>query len=176
MMGTETYRCEICGQIPEGPPLSYGIKAPVAYYQVPKWRRWYQCFLTTDTCRIGRKYFFVLGNIRIPIIGSEESFSWTAWVSLSKENFQRTLDLWETPGREKEPAYFGWLSSSIPGYPETLNLKTHVHTQPLGIRPEIELEPTEHPLAREQRDGITWERARAIASVVNHYKEPLCST
>src|SRR5262245_6504147 len=28
-------------------PLSYGFGAPMAYYQVPKWVRWYRCHLTT---------------------------------------------------------------------------------------------------------------------------------
>ena len=63
----------------------------------------------------------------------------------------------------------GWLSNSIPGYPETLNLQTQVHTRPLGIRPEIELEPTEHPLALEQRNGISWGRVKEIVSIANHY-------
>jgi hypothetical protein len=165
----ETFRCDVCGQTHEGPPLSYGFGAPLAYYGIPKWLRGFRSLLTTDTCRIHEKHFFILGNIRIPILGSEKSFSWTAWVSLSKENFERALDLWETPGREKEKAYFGWLSNSIPGYPETTNLKTYVHTQPVGIRPEIELEPTEHPLAQEQRNGITWERVKEIASNANHH-------
>src|SRR6266446_2306570 len=169
MAESETFRCAVCGQMHEGPPLSYGFEAPLAYYQISKWWRWYRCSLTTDTCCVDDKHFFILGNIRIPIVGSEKSFSWTVWVSLSEKNFRRALDLWETPGREKENAYFGWLSSSIPGYPETTRLKTQVHTQPVGIRPEIELEPTEHPLAREQREGIPWERVKEIASIANHH-------
>jgi hypothetical protein len=124
--------------------------------------------LTTDTCRIDEKHFFVFGDMRIPILGSDTSFAWTIWVSLSKDNFQRSLDLWHIPGREREPPYFGWLSNSIPGYPSTLNLKTMVRTQAVGLRPEIELEPTEHPLSIEQRAGITWERVYEIASIANH--------
>jgi hypothetical protein len=44
-----------------------------------------------------------------------------------------------------------------------------VHTQAVGLRPEIELEPTDHLLSVEQRDGITWERVYAIASIANHH-------
>ncbi|MFF2196379.1 hypothetical protein [Streptomyces sp. NPDC058157] len=39
-----------------------------------------------------------------------------------------------------------------------LNLKTYVHTRPVG----------EHPLAVEQRTGITLDRVREIASAVLH--------
>jgi hypothetical protein len=79
------------------------------------------------------------------------------------------LDLWDVSGREKEKPYFGWLSNSIPGYPETINLKTLVYTQPVGVRPEIELDPTDHSLALEQRNGISSERVKEIASITNHY-------
>src|SRR6266404_7227299 len=164
-----TYRCGICGKEHAGPPLSYGFGAPLAYYDVPSWLRWWRCDLTSDTCRIGNKHFFILGNIRIPIRGDQKSFSWTAWVSLSKDNFERSLALWQAAEREKEPPYFGWLSSSIPGYPETLHLRTMVHTQAVGVRPEIELEPTDHSLSIEQRHGITWERVNEIASIANHH-------
>jgi hypothetical protein len=169
MTGLGTYRCSVCGKEHQGPPLSYLFGAPLACYQVPRWLRWYRCHLTTDTCRIDEKHFFVLGNIRIPIQGEGNSFSWTAWVSLSKENFQKSLDLWHSPAREKEQPYFGWLSSSIPGYPETLNLKTMVHTQPVGVRPEIQLEFSEHALSIEQQNGITRERVNEIASIASHH-------
>jgi hypothetical protein len=44
-----------------------------------------------------------------------------------------------------------------------LNLKANVHSQPVGIRPTVELEPTEHPLAVQQRIGIALARVQAIA-------------
>jgi hypothetical protein len=44
-----------------------------------------------------------------------------------------------------------------------------VRTQAVGLRPKIELEPTEHLLSIEQRDGITWERVHEIASIANHH-------
>ncbi len=52
-----------------------------------------------------------------------------SWVTLSEANYERMLELWDTPGREHEPPYFGWLSTELPTYPpSTLNLKTMVHT------------------------------------------------
>jgi hypothetical protein len=44
-------------------------------------------------------------------------------------------------------------------YPDTLNLKTMAHLRDNGIRPYIEVEPTEHPLAVDQHQGITLDRA-----------------
>ncbi|MFJ9823262.1 DUF2199 domain-containing protein [Streptomyces sp. NPDC101160] len=127
------------------------------------------CLLTSDECVIKAQHYFVKGLIEIPVIGSDEVFSWGVWVSLSRENFSRAADLWDTPGRESEKPYFGWLTTELPVYaPSTINLKTHVHTRPVGKRPLVELEPTEHPLAVEQRAGITTDRVREIAEALVH--------
>ena len=46
----------------------------------------------------------------------------------------------------------------MPNYPETLNLPASVVTAELELRPNIVLHDGEHPLVREQREGITVER------------------
>ena len=63
---------------------------------------------------------------------------------------------------EKQAAWFDWLCNMIDGYPDTLSLKTMVRLRDQGERPLIELEPTDHPLAIEQRDGITPARAAEL--------------
>ncbi|WP_260844959.1 DUF2199 domain-containing protein [Streptomyces sp. SLBN-31] len=127
--------------------------------------------LSSDQCIIKGQHYFIKGLIEIPVIGSEASFSWGVWVSLSPDNFARALEVWNTPDRETEKPYFGWLTTELSLYsPSTLNLKTNAHTRPLGQRPLIELEPTDHPLAVEQRTGITRDRVREIAEAVLHPK------
>ncbi|MEV7291227.1 DUF2199 domain-containing protein [Streptomyces microflavus] len=125
--------------------------------------------LSSDQCVIKGQHFFIRGLIEIPVIGGEDVFSWGVWVSLSKENFAGALDVWNTEGREAEKPYFGWLSTELALYSEsTTDLKTNAHTRPVGKRPYIELEPTDHPLAVEQRAGITQDRIREIAIAVLH--------
>ncbi|MFI2027773.1 DUF2199 domain-containing protein [Streptomyces buecherae] len=127
------------------------------------------CLLTKDQCVIHGQHYFVKGLIEIPITGRDEVFSWGVWVSLSRESFSRVSELWDRPGREAEKPYFGWLTTDLPVYATTtLNLKTHVHTRAVGERPFVELEPTDHPLAVEQRAGVSLERVREIASAVLH--------
>ncbi|MGK5025149.1 DUF2199 domain-containing protein [Janthinobacterium sp. RB2R34] len=43
-----------------------------------------------------------------------------------------------------------------------------VHIRDNGLRPCIELQPTEHPLAMEQRNGITVERVAEPYSIMMH--------
>jgi hypothetical protein len=47
-------------------------------------------------------------------------------------------------------------------------LKAALHVRPWPTRPFIELEPTEHPLAVEQREGIPRARVATIAAFVMH--------
>jgi hypothetical protein len=162
------FHCRGCGKYHAELPMHYGAAAPLAYYGVPEAERETRTLLSSDQCVIDGEHFFIVGNLEIPVAGEKQRFSWDVWVSLSKENFKRAFQLWNTPGRESEPPYFGWLSTALPGYPDTLHLKTHVHTRAVGRRPFVELEPTDHPLAVEQRAGITLDRVQEIAELVLH--------
>lgn len=164
------YHCRSCGEHHAELPLHYGAAAPAHYFLIPEAEREARVLLSSDQCVVDEEHFYIVGNLEIPVLDHGESFSWDVWVSLSRENFARAFRLWETPGRESEPPYFGWLSTELPGYPQTLLLKTHVHTREVGRRPRVELEPTDHPLAVEQRAGITWDRVREIAELVLHPK------
>ncbi|GAA4031128.1 DUF2199 domain-containing protein [Streptomyces plumbiresistens] len=161
------FTCACCGAHHPELPMNYTAEAPAVWD--PAFADADDCLLSTDQCVVRGQHYFVKGLIEIPVIGSDEVFSWGVWVSLSRESFSRASDLWDRPGREAEKPYFGWLTTDLPVYPTTtLNLKTRVHTRPVGERPFIELEPTDHPLAIEQHTGISLERVREIASAVLH--------
>lgn len=162
------WRCRSCGAIHDELPMHYGSSAPDLWYTIPETQRERRTLQSTDLCLIDETHGFIVGNLEIPVLDSGERFTWDVWVSLSLPNFKRAFQLWEQPGRESEPPYFGWVSTSLPGYPETLNLKSLVHTREIGRRPRVELEPTDHPLAVEQRQGITLARVREIAEFILH--------
>ncbi|TXI33329.1 MAG: DUF2199 domain-containing protein [Aquipseudomonas alcaligenes] len=155
------FKCACCDDIIEGIP-TFGWKYPISYLDVPKERREKDVFLTEDLCVIADKWFFVRGCLEIPVIGHDDPFIWGVWVSLSEDNFMAFQDLLGIEKRAHNGPYFGWLNASINIYPETENLKTMVHIRDDGNRPYIELEPTDHPLALEQRNGITIERVAEI--------------
>jgi len=161
------FTCSCCGERHAATPMGYSTTAPAIWDQ--SFADAPDCLLSADQCVIKGQHYFVKGLIEIPVLGLDDVFSWGVWVSLSPENFARMGDLWDTPGRESAEPYFGWLTTELPVYsPSTINLKTNVHTRPVGERPLIELEPTDHPLAVEQRRGITADRVRQIAETVMH--------
>lgn len=162
------FQCATCGQHHDHLPMDFGADTPAAYDSIPANERDARCELTPDFCVIDQSEFFVRGCIEIPVIDGPRPFVWGVWASLSQQSFQRIKEIWELAERESEPPFFGWLCTILPLYPDTFLLKTHVQTQPLGKRPFIELEPTDHPLAVEQREGITMDRVREIAEELLH--------
>ncbi|MGO9114045.1 MAG: DUF2199 domain-containing protein [Thermoguttaceae bacterium] len=174
----EGFICGTCGKFHAELPMDFAVKTPFPYLAIPAEERKARCYLTSDVCVIDGKEFYIRGCLEIPVIDGPKRFAWGVWVSLSETSFKRYMELWDYDGREKEPPFFGWLCTRLPLYPDTGLLKTHVHLRPSNQRPFIELEPTDHPLAIEQRNGITMARGREIAAALMHpsgeWEQPTC--
>ncbi|MFN8856336.1 MAG: DUF2199 domain-containing protein [Planctomycetaceae bacterium] len=168
------YHCQSCGEWHAELPRAWGVETPLPFLLIPPEERAVRCLWDAETCEIDGREFYVRGCLEIPVRDGSEPFSWGVWVSLSERSYQRTRELWTTPGREQEPPFFGWLCTALPLYPSTLSLKTLVHTRPVGKRPFVELEATDHPLAIEQREGITEARLQEIAGALLHGPSPGC--
>lgn len=152
--------CRDCQKEHEGLP-DLGSEAPDAYLELSKEEREEYAVFGADRCVIryedGETDFFVRGVAFIPIHGQEDPFGVGVWVTQSEKNFERYLE-----EEEMEPT-FGWIANRLDFYEEnTLALKARVHFQGGRLRPTIELEPTDHPFAVDQRNGITLEQAWKI--------------
>jgi hypothetical protein len=162
------YTCAVCGEQHDELPTCFISPEPFYLGSIPDDERARRVEQSSDQCVVDGENFFILGNLDVAIRGVEEPLRWTLWTTLSEKNFRRATDLWETAGREQEPPYFGWLSTRIPGYPDTLSLKTVVHTQPVGVRPLVEVLEQDHELFRDQRDGVSLDRAWALIHAALH--------
>jgi hypothetical protein len=164
------FQCHNCGELHQGLP-SFAWSYPIEVMDVPPEEREERVDLGSDDCIIDDQWFFIRGCIEIPVIGLDEPFVWGTWVSISEQSYERFVDLYDAEGREDEPPFFAWLSHTPPGYPFQERYKTMVHLRPKPTRPLIELEPTEHPLAVDQRNGITVERLIEIIEIIKHPKK-----
>lgn len=160
-----SYRCIHCGRDHDGIPAFHSDR-PAPYWDVPVDRRDSDVFLTSDSCVIADRFFFVHGCLEIPIHGADDVLIWGVWVSLKEDNFFIWQDNYDVPSRSHVGPFFGWLCTQLPVYPDTMHLKTLVHLRDDGIRPRIELEATDHPLSKEQREGISVERALELVHLV----------
>ena len=161
------FKCKSCDEWHEGVP-GFSADAPLYYYSVPEDERADRCYLDSDVCDVDDAFFFVRGLIEIPVHGLDDVFSWGVWVSLSKTSFLEYMAKFDDADRVSLGPYFGWLSAALPGYPDTENMKTMMHPREPGTRPLIVLEPTDHPLAVEQREGISQARLAEIAAPLMH--------
>ena len=161
------FKCGRCDEWHEG-VAHLSAEAPLYYYAIPQSERAARCDLTSDVCIVDDEFYFIRGIIEVAVEGLQDCFGWGVWVSLSEENFRQYMAHFEDASRAELGPYFGWLSAAIRGYPDTENLKTMAHIREPGCRPLIELEPTEHPLAIEQRRGIDQRRLAEIYQTSLH--------
>jgi len=163
------WTCGCCGQQFDSLPLDVGATYPLDYFMVPEVERPARIRHAKSLCAIDGDSFYVRGCIEVPIIGHDDCFAWGVWVSVSKASWDAIRDAWDDPDCAQHGPYFGWLNAVLKLYPDTLNLKTRLHLRS-DVAPYIELEPTDHPLAREQREGITIDRVLEIATAYSQHE------
>ncbi|HEY0291164.1 MAG TPA: DUF2199 domain-containing protein [Hansschlegelia sp.] len=160
------WTCSCCGRAFDELPTCWSVgQAPASVYAIPEGQRDARVLMNADLCVIDDENFFIRGHVEIPVIGSATPFIWNVWSSLSRTSYDVMIGAWEDEDRERQGPFFGWLNSDLPYEPNTLALKTNVHVRPRGTVPFFEIEPTDHPLAVEQRTGVTIERVVEIAEL-----------
>jgi hypothetical protein len=162
------FTCATCGQYHDELPLCFGAEVPDFYYSVPPEEREVRIAISADWCVVDEEHFFVRGRIEVPILDYPQPFIWNVWTSLSEANFIRTQELWNDPLRVQEEPYFGWLQTVVPGYENTLNIKTWVHAQPIGTIPQVEVFEEDHPLTMDQQSGLTLAQVKQIVEQLLH--------
>ena len=161
-------KCRVCNCDLGELPMCFGSSSPASSI-VPPDEYNSRVEENADQCIIDDQHYFVRGHIELPIKGSKDVFVWSVWVSLSPESFEDMSEHWDQKGREYRDPYFGWLSTSLPCYPDTLHMKTSVQSMAVGEVPLITLEPSEHPLSIEQALGVSLDRVHEIVhQVLSH--------
>jgi hypothetical protein len=164
------FTCATCGAEHDLDDFSWGWDAPVQWGLLSEDER-SRSLLGGEQCEIesheGRS-FYIRACLEIPIRDSARSFVWGVWCSLSETSYSEISEHWEDPARASLGPYFGWLCTKIPGYPDTVFLKTMVHQREVGFRPLVELEATDHLLAIDQREGIDEDRIKDIVTGLLH--------
>ena len=162
------WTCSCCGKQFDTLPLDFAAEAPEYWYGIPADERDRRAVLTPDFCTLDGEHHFIRGCLELPIIGAQETLVFGVWVSLSEPSVRRAQEMWTSDAGEGEPPLYGWLSTAIRLYPGALQLKAAVCLRGGGLRPTVELEPTDHPLSVDQRQGITMGRVQEIVAALMH--------
>ena len=157
-----SFECAICGQYHGEPLRDIAYKYPAEYFTVPADEREKRVFVSDDFCVIDDKVFVIRGLLCLPIDGTDEEFRWGVWAVISQDDFKRYLELWDSPAAEAEPPFMGRLSGGIHAYQDSDLLPVSVHLQSGNKRPVFKVISEEHPLGRDQRQGISQEKAHSF--------------
>jgi len=164
------FTCAACGQEHDTDKISFGADAPVIWHLITENER-RASMLAGEQCEItskeGRSYY-IRACLEIPIKGAPEKFLWTVWCSLSEKNYRDMGAHWQNPQRANLPPHPAWLCTRIPGYPDAAGLKAKLRQREPGLRPLVELEPADHPLSVDQREGIDPARLQQIITKLLH--------
>lgn len=172
------FRCGCCGEMHRGSPSFAYDRPPLMPMSDEEFER--RVKLSDDLCRVlppeddpDRPWdFWLRGILEIPIHEVDEPFTWGVWVSQSQDSFERYHRTFDED--QSADGSFGWLPNTIPIYNETPdpsetdNFAADVRWGKPGQRPQIELHEVDHPLYRDQVEGISWDRAVELAMVAMH--------
>ncbi len=163
--------CKCCGKQFDTLQLAYALDIPDPWLAIPEHERRLRATLTTDRCIIDGTQFLIRARIELPVQDCAETFIWGLWASVSREHYDRIAALWSVEIRDQEPPIPATLGSDISVYPPTTGLACTLHLRNAGRRPSIRLAPADHPLAIEQRDGVTLERVQEIAAAMQRHRQ-----
>jgi len=124
-------------------------------------------FLGTDLCVIEGEHFMVRCILEIPVHGMAESFSYGAWGSLKKENFELYIQEFEKGSGEVGP-WWSWLCNQLKPFVEDESVICWMYPQAGNQRPHLWVDSEDHPLALAQRQGISPEEVLKIYEAYGH--------
>lgn len=171
--GTKEFEfiCACCGKPQRGSP-AYGYDKPIDYFDIPENERGDRVQHDTDTCVIDRDQHYIKCTLDIPIIGAEEPLCWGVWIKLTAPAFKA---YWKGIGADQSSfKEVGWLDCTLPGYNDLdrdgnlITLEVDVVGNPAGLRPSVYLRDRDHPLVRDQQNGLSWAQAKAYVSAMPH--------
>ena len=110
--------------------------------------------LSAELCRWG-EHRFIRCVLRLPIIGTDQSFAFGPWGGVNSANFDRYLQAELAGTLDSFEGCFAWMMNRLPGFEMEDWLPCNLVIEDAGERPVLEVHDGAHALARLQEDGIT---------------------
>jgi hypothetical protein len=165
------WTCPCCGKQYDKLSFAYASPEPDPWRAVPEEERSDRGIIWTDTCVIDQQQFFVRGRILIPVIGHNEPFIWGDFGRASRRQASRGMGSFgmsrSASTSRRCPAASPITSRSIRRH---FGLKCKVAMKNARTRPIFEIESPDHPLAVEQRNGITLDRVKEFAALLEQHR------
>jgi hypothetical protein len=130
---------------------------------------WEPNTLCEDFCIVNGEQFLIRCVLELRIVGAVgQRFGFGVWLSMWEADFTAYAESFNDGRQGGLGPWHGRLANTLKGYPETFNLKCAVHPQSNRQRPLARLDPVDHPLFVEQRDGISLDRILELYALAGH--------
>ena len=126
-------------------------------------------FLSEDFCVLDGKYFMIRCVLPIPVIGVQGEFGFGCWSTLSRENFDKFVDGFDSGEYADMGPWSGWLMNRLENFtPDPEPLAMWVQPRSDRQRPLLWVQDDDHALAIAQEQGIAPERMLEVFRFYGH--------
>ena len=172
----DTFRCITCGAEHRLADSEASFHRPDAYFGIPaekrsrrSWNDEHFCVIWETEHSARRHFFRVL--LPIPVQGDKHAYNLGVWSEVAESAYAHTFDTWTHRKRARTAPFPGQLANMLPGEEPTLGLPGLVQLSDRGKIPQFTFAAdVDHPLARQQREGIFPEQAIEWASRAVHFR------
>jgi hypothetical protein len=151
--------CDACGLDHDGELFELGYFRPDVIVGMDAEARAARARESNDICRLDESRFFLRGVLPLPIHGRDDGYMLGVWVEVSAASFARIHALWTDADQANEPAFAATLANDVRHHPGSLGQAVTVRLTGPTTRPSVFVVDPAHPLAIEQRDGVSFHRA-----------------
>lgn len=158
-MNNDVETCQQCGEIHALESLELTFFRPDAVIELSGDERSRDVRESNDLCVMRNDRHFVRATLPLPVHGDDNPYRLGVWVETSEATFRRIRELWLDDNQAHEPPFDVTLANSIPTVPETRGLTALLRLTGPKTRPEVFIAASTHPMADQQRGGISRHRA-----------------
>jgi len=151
--------CQQCGAVHALDKLELTFFRPDAVVELSEDERTRDVLESDDLCVIRNEHYFVRATLPLPVHASEMPYRLGVWVQTSEAAFRRIYALWSEEHQASEPPFDVTIANRISSLPDTRGLAASLRLTGPKTRPEVFVAVDGHPIADQQRDGITAHRA-----------------
>lgn len=166
------WRCGSCEQ-DHGWPFDLAAHAPDPWPHASEYEhngalRMDGDFLSEDFCVLNGEHFFVRAVMAIPVQGMADDFGFGCWSTLSRQNFDKYLESFDSIRPSQEELWSGWLCNRLAHHGDAGPVGVWVQLRPGRQRPLLWVMDDDHPLAIAQEQGLSAEQMMEIFSFYGH--------
>lgn len=135
--------------------MDLAYERPAQFYAVLEDERSSRIKSTDDLCTIDGRDFYVRGVLEVPVVDHDDEFHWGVWAQVERADFERYVQAWGDDTEDAMEPFDGRLANRVRAYRDSEGLRITVRPRGGGTRPALLVRDDGHPLARDQREGIT---------------------